>query len=274
MTAVRLFFRSVWIGICALSMLAQTRLLLGLPLAPGWPDGFVLGSAVFAYNFTHSDRRVKWGAWLAGLFGGFCFVLPLLPVPGVEATSAASPDRWQWAVCVPAVLWPAYYGLRWPGNAGLRGVPVAKPLVVALAWAWVTVMLPVPTEQWSGALGILLGRSAFIFALALAYDLVDLDYDRQHGLRTLAARIGIRKTFLLIFGALLLAACCCCANLFLGVYAWNMAFALCASLVFSAWWLWVLIEKTHWTGWPKVLNDALMAGQFLIILGIPRYKNL
>lgn len=248
-------------------MLAQTRLLLGLPLAPGWLDGFVLGSAVFAYNFTHSDRRVKAGAWLAGLFGGFCFVLPLLSMPGFKETT----DSWQAAVCVPAALWLAYYGLRRPGNAGLRSVPAAKPIVVALAWAWVTVMLPVPSEGWGlafdkeGAGGILLGRSAFIFALALAYDLVDLNYDRQHGLRTLAARIGIRKTFLLIFSALLLAALCSCLNFFLGVYGLNMAFALCASLVFSAWWLWVLIEKTHWTSWQKVLIDALMVGQFLMI---------
>lgn len=270
MAALRHFFRYGWIGICALSMLAQTRLMLDMSLRPGWLDGFVLGSVLFAYNFTHRDRPRKAVAWLAALVGGCCFAMPLLAsLPSAPAGSilVLLMHSWQGAAVVPAVLWLCYYGLKRPGNAGLRGVPAAKPFVVALVWGWVTVMLPVPTEQWDTVAGILLGRSAFIFALALAFDLVDLDYDRQHGLRTLAARIGIRKTFLLIFSALLLAVCCCCVNLFLGVYAWNMAFALCASLVFSAWWLWILIERTHWAGWQKVLIDALMVGQFLLVWG-------
>jgi hypothetical protein len=265
MTALRIIFRHLWIGICALSMLAQTRLLLGLPLAPGWLDGFVPGGAVFAYGFTHPDRRVKTAAWLAGVFGGICFVLPLLSTPNDNETTATLLSSWQIATCVPAVLWLLYYGLRWPGNAGLRSVPAAKPFVVALAWAWVTVMLPVPHERWGEAAGILAGRSAFIFALALAYDLVDLDYDRQHGLKTLAARIGVRKTFLLIFSALLLAALCCCLNFLLHIYAGNMVLALCASLAFSAWWLWIVIEKTHWRGWQKVLIDALMVLQLAAV---------
>ena len=257
MAAWRLFLHAVWIGICALSMLAQTRLLLGLSLVPAWLDGFVLGSAVFAYSFTHSDRRVKAAAWLAGLFGGACFLMSL-----PASTGATS---WQWAVAVPAALWLLYYGLRWPGNSGLRGVPVAKPLVVALAWGWVTALLPALPEEWGRVGGILLGRSAFIFALALAYDVADLDYDRRHGLATLAGRIGMRKTFLLIFSALLLAALCCCANTFLHIYDRQMALALCASLALSARWLWFLFQKADWLGWQKMLIDALMAGQFLMV---------
>lgn len=260
MAAWRLFLHAVWIGICALSMLAQTRLLLGLSLAPAWLDGFVLGSAVFAYSFTHSDRRVKAAAWLAGLLGGICFFMSLFPL-----AASASVLSWQWAAVAPAAMWLLYYGLRWPGNSGLRGVPVAKPLVVALAWGWVTVMLPAQPEQWGRVGGILLGRSAFIFALALAYDVADLDYDRRHGLATLAGRIGMRKTFLLIYSALLLAVICCCANTFLHVYDRQMAFALCASLALSAGWLWFLFQKADWHGWQKLLIDALMVGQFLMV---------
>lgn len=260
MAALRLFFRYGWIGVCALSMLAQTRLLLGLSLVPGYLDGFVLGGAVFAYGFTHTNRRVKAGAWLAGLFGGLCFLFPLVARP--------SPGSWHWAVCVPAALWLLYYGLRWPGNAGLRGVPLAKPIVVALAWAWVTVMLPVPPEAWGKVGAILLGRASFIFALALAYDLADMEYDRRQGLTTLAARLGVHQTFRLIFCALLLAALCCFANLYSNIYSKNMALALFNSLVFSAWWLRVLFRRTDWQNWQKVLIDAAMLLQFLVVLGM------
>lgn len=267
MTAPRLFFRSVWIGICALFMLAQTRLLTGLPLAPDWLDGFVLGSAVFAYNFTHSDRRVKWGAWLAGLMGAGCFFASLFqPVAAIT---------WQPAVFVPAMLWLFYYGMRWPGNAGLRGVPAVKPFVVALAWAWVTVMLPLLSAEWGiafgkrtaaiGAAGILLGRLAFIFALALAYDVADLAYDRLHGLTTLAGKLGVSGAFRWMVAALLTAGLCTCLNAFLNVYDWKTAMAMLTSLLLTAGWLWMIFKKTAVHDWQKVMIDALMPFQFFII---------
>ena len=260
MTAARLFFRTVWIGICALSMLAQTRLLLGISLVPGWLDGFVLGSAVFAYGFTHPDRRIKTGAWLAGCLGAVCFTAAFFSYGEGPALRP-----WQWAAGVPAVLWLLYYGLRWPGNAGLRGVPVAKPFAVALAWGWVTVMLPVAPAQWPGMAGILLGRSAFIFALALAYDLADLDYDRRHGLATLAGKRGVHRTFRLILSALSLAILCCGANALLHVYDAGQGLALCASLVVSVVWLRFLIHNKALKDWQKVLVDALMPAQFIMI---------
>jgi 4-hydroxybenzoate polyprenyltransferase len=278
MSALSLIFRLVWIGICALSMLAQTRLLLGLSLAPSWLDGFVFGGAVFAYNFTHRDRLRKGAAWLVGVFGGACFLLPLLassllPLLPLLASSllplsASSPTiPWQAAALVPAVLWLFYYGLQRPGNAGLRGVPMAKPVVVALAWAWVTVMLPVPMKQWGSVVGVFLGRSLFIFALALAYDLADLEYDRRHKLATLAGKLGFEKTFLLINGALTVATVSSLANYFLKIYGLNLAIGLLASLVFSAWQLRFLLKKTGWQSWQKVLIDGLMPLQFLLIWG-------
>lgn len=257
MTALRLFFRMSWIGICALSMLAQTRLLLGFSLVPGWLDGFVLGGAVFAYNFTHRDRLHQTAAWLAGIGGGVCFFIPLLKVPSITT--------WQTGVLFPAILWLLYYGLQRPGNAGLRGVPAAKPFVVALAWAWVTVLLPVLPDEWSRVAVVFFGRAAFIFALALAYDLADLAYDRRHGLTTLAAQLGVRTTFVLISGALTVAALCCLANVALDIYDWRLAVPLLLSLALSAWWLWFLFQKTAWSGWHKVLIDALMVGQFLMV---------
>jgi len=253
MSRLRAIFRLCWIGACALTMLAQTRLLLGLSVAPGWLDGFVLGGAMFAYNFTHPDRRLRVGAWLSGLLGGVCLLFSVLI------------GHWQVMVLIPIVLWLLYYGLRRPGTAGLRGVPVAKPVAVALAWAWVTVLLPLPPERWDDAVVIFIGRSAFIFALALAYDLVDLAYDRRVGLLTLAGKLGFQKTFLLINSALVLATACCCANFFLKIYGLEMAMALFASLMFSAWWLRLLFQKTIWQGWEKALIDGLMVLQFILV---------
>ncbi len=251
--------RSVWIGVCILSMLAQTRLLLGLSLAPGWLDGFVLGGVVFAYNFTHRDRLRKTAAWLGAMLGCLCFWWPVL--------SDFSAAGWQISVSAPLLMWLLYYGLQRPGNGGLRGVPAAKPFVVAMVWAWVTVLLPVPPERWSEAAFIFLGRAAFIFALALAYDVADEAYDRRQGLATLAGQLGVSKTFVLINSALIMAALCALANYLFNVYALYLSIGMIASLAVSAWWLRFLLTKTEWRDWQKVLIDALMVGQFLIVWG-------
>lgn len=244
-------------------MLSQTRFVLGLPLAPGLLDGYVLGSTVFAYGFTHSDRRLKTASWLAGLFGGACYAVSAWAL--LSAPAQHIPEYWPLAALLPLLLWLLYYGLQRPGTAGLRGVPAAKPVVVGLTWAIVTVLLPLPEEHWSEASIMFSGRTLFIFALALAYDLSDLAYDRRHGLATLAGKIGAKGTFRLMDTALALAFLCYCTNFFLHVFPLYATAALIASLVFSAWWLRFLLRKSFSTGRQKLLIDALMPLQLLLI---------
>ena len=255
-TTLKWIFRLCWIGICALAMLQQTRLLLGMPLQPDWLDGYVLGSTIFAYGFTHPNRRIKGAAWLAGLFGGVCFLWP-----AVEARHLVS---WQMLSVVPLLLWLLYYGMQRPGRAGLRGMPVAKPVVVGLTWATVTVWLPLPPESWADGSFVFIGRALFIGALALAYDLSDLAYDRRRSFTTLAARIGPEKTFRLIDLVLLAAALCYVVNTFLRIFSPAYTLALIASLALSTWWLRYLMRATMRKDWQKILIDALMPIQFLM----------
>lgn len=265
MTLFKSIFRLLWIGICALAMLSQTRFVLGLPLAPDLLDGYVLGSTVFAYGFTHSDRRLKTVSWLAGLFGGACYALSAWPLLSGSPPAQRTPEYWPMTALLPLLLWLLYYGLQRPGTAGLRGVPAAKPVVVGLTWAIVTVLLPLPAERWSEASIMFSGRAIFIFALALAYDLSDLVYDRRHGLSTLAGRVGASGTFRFMDAALALAFLCYCANFFLHVFPLYATAALIASLVFSAWWLRFLLRKSISTARQKLLIDALMPLQLLLI---------
>lgn len=260
MTYIKWIFRLCWIGLCALAMLAQTRLVLQLSLSPGWLDGYVFGSTIFAYGFTHPDRQRAAAAWLAGAGGGLCFVMPFF--------LSGSLVSWEWAALIPLLLWLCYYGLQRPGKAGLRGVPAAKPIVVSLTWAVVTVLLPLPPERWGEAILVFTGRAVFIFALALAYDLSDIAYDKRHGLATLAGRWGPRKTFRVTDTAFIVSALCYGANWWLRIFTPDVAIVLIGSLAFSAWWLRYLLWKTRGGDWQKVLIDALMILQFLFVSGV------
>ncbi len=255
MRLIRPLFQLFWVACCAVTLMAQTRLLLGLPIALGWLDGFVFGGTVFGYYFTHPNRRYRIVAWVAGVLGGICFLKQLL----------VSPLGSQLILLAPVLFWLAYYGFQRPGVAGLRGHPFAKPVTIALTWAWVTVLLPTAPTQWPGLLPLLLGRAAFIFALALAYDLNDSDYDLRQGLTTLTRQLGFDRSFALIYKSLALSGLCVCFNLYFHVYGFSKAAGLFVSLGFSAWWLRYLLGKKTWQIWQKPLIDGLMVLQFLLV---------
>ena len=257
MNLLRPFFHLFWVACCALTLMAQTRWLLGISLYPDWSDGFVFGGTVFGYYCTHPNRRYRVIAWGVGIFGGLCFLMPLIDSRAMTAKHLIG--------LAPVLFWLAYYGFERPGNAGLRKFPVAKPLTIALTWAWVTVLLPTPVAQWSEVLFLLLGRTAFIFALALAYDLSDADYDRRHGLETLTEKLGFEKSFTAIYLSLGLAALCVCVNVYLNLYPLPEATGLLFSLLFSAWWLRFLLNKAALKQWQKACIDGLMVLQFLLV---------
>jgi hypothetical protein len=254
-------FRLFWVACCALTLMAQTRLLLNLSLTPGWLDGFVFGGTVFGYYWTHPNRMYRNIAMTAGFFGGICFLIPLIYAPDLIGT--------QMIVLMPVLFWLAYYGFQRPGNTGLRGLLLAKPLTIAITWAWVTVLFPTSYVQWSSLGFLLLGRTAFIFALALAYDLCDTEYDLHHRLNTLTRALGFERSFTLIYLSLALSGVCIYANLHFHIYDAPKALALFTSLGFSSWWLRYLLLKEVWKIWQKPLIDGLMVLQFMLVwLGV------
>lgn len=247
-------FRLLFIGACALALMAQTRMVFGMSDQPGFLDGFVLGGSVFGYYNTHPDLRLRGIAWALGFFGGVCLFFWIVSGGALML------------VLVPVLCWLAYYGFRRPGNAGLRTWLLAKPLTVALAWAWVTVVLPAADEVLKQILPVFLERSAFVFALALAYDVSDMPYDRLYGLKTLARALDTKRTFWLIQLGFGLSGMCIGVSFVSGFYGLSLALSLLISLIFSAWWVQYLLHKNAWLPWHKVLIDALMPLQCALVL--------
>jgi len=240
-------FSLLWIGGCALALVYQTRLMLGMPLAADWLDAFVLGSTVFGYYCTHPLRPYRLLAWVLAGLAGISFLF--LPV------------NIQLLALGPAILWTAYYGLQRPGRSGLRSRPILKPTVIALVWAWVTIWLP--AQQWLWPM--FAARTAFIFALALAYDLTDMDYDQRYQLVTLVNRVGRRQAFRIIHLVLLVAALCIGLGFLHQDFSLAVAGAIWATYLISALVLRPILDSGASISWQKMTIDALMALQAVLV---------
>lgn len=251
-------FHVCWVPCCAVALLVQTRTMHHEPPLSGWVDGFVFGGTLFGYHFNHTYGYYRAAAILAGLFAGICFLMAW--------KSAPHPTGWFFAGTMPFLFWLGYYGFTRNGKLGFRNLPRAKPLVVALTWAWVTVLLPLPAEPNASWFFLWLGRALFILALALGYDLVDTAYDQRHGLVTWTGRLGEKGALSLINRSLFLSGLCAVVHVGDGIPGISELFAQLISLVIGAWWLPFLLRKKTWEPWHKVLIDALMVLQVALVV--------
>jgi 4-hydroxybenzoate polyprenyltransferase len=229
----------VWIAICATAMLEQSRLLLHLPVAHSWLEVFVFCGTILGYHFAHPDKLFRGLAWLMVLPSALGFWFTSLP--------------W-WVMFTPVLGWLAYYGVEKTGKVGLRSQIWAKPITVALTWSWVTVVLPLYGQTETDLYGMFLERAFFIFALALAYDLSDAEYDRSKGFGTLAMSIGHTGTFRWI--GIGMAASGLMA--LIQPYSVPHTVAIVLSLLLGFCWLRTVLSRPSWHVWHKPMIDGVM----------------
>lgn len=231
-------------------MLLATAVLLSHKLPDATPSGFVFCATAFAYGYVAKGaaKRIAWATALCSVFFFF----------GLEHAQQA-------AAALAALVWVAYHGL--PDKVpGLRGHAVAKPVSIALVWAIATVLLPLPAGEWLPGGFLFIGRTAFVFALALAYDLCDLQHDRRHGLATLVQQLGPRRSFRVIDTVLILAAGCAFANYTIGFFGVGTLVAIWASLFITAWAVRVVPVRAGWGVWRKTAVDGLMILQAMLVV--------
>lgn len=95
---------------------------------------------------------------------------------------------------VLAILYvvPLYRGRR------LKDYPFIKIIAIVLAWTIVTYGIPVNhiPQWWAdwGYIYLLLDRIFFFFALAIPFDIRDIDYDKERSLRTIPNTIGVENS--------------------------------------------------------------------------------
>ena len=118
------------------------------------------------------------------------------------------PTRAQLSLLFPSLLGLSYSLPILPGQTRLRDVPRLKILVLASVWAWVVVYLPwlyleIPIHGYSAL--VYAEKWLLFFAIAIAFDIRDVVFDKNRGTLTLPGKFGVNFAKILAQFALLIA---------------------------------------------------------------------
>lgn len=187
-----LVFSNVFIALCAVLMGWQTAYLFGLNL----PDAllpFVFFASICSYSFhwylsfeiTGISPRMEWlrryraahmSLFFAGLAGAIYYGLPLLP-------------WWPWLLLSVFITF-LYSAPKIPLKIfrQLRRIAYGKTIFLAMAWTYVTTVLPLILSDagWTNGFTLLMiSRFFLIYAICILFDYRDREYDRSIGIRSL-----------------------------------------------------------------------------------------
>ncbi len=108
----------------------------------------------------------------------------------------------QLAIILPALISLGYVLPFLKGKKRLRDINTIKIFLVALVWAWVTVLLPLIESNiidWQIIISVFLERACFIFAITLPFDIRDWKVDKHTGVKTIPVILGIKQSKKLAF---------------------------------------------------------------------------
>ncbi len=186
-------FSSLYIAICATLMLYQVDLLFVPGILPPAFYSFVFFSTVCSYNFhwyltTHSatgSERLQWASKHKSLH------LQLSLLGGI-ASAISFVFIWQfwfW-IGIGAFITFLYTAPKIPGKffAGLRQIALGKTLFLALAWTYITTVLPLKVSgaEWLAKFAwFTAGRFFLIYCICILFDYRDREDDKADGIRSM-----------------------------------------------------------------------------------------
>ena len=161
-------------------------------------------------------------------------------------------------ISVPSLLYilPIIAGKR------LRDISILKIFILAIIWALVTVLLPFDYfgNEYDCRLGLLLAeRAIFVFAIAIAFDIRDMEFDKTLDVKTIPIAVGKFSSFLLA-GILLISWAILVHFIYMPLTAilLNVIASLCIGLIYGA-------QKDRPVWYYQILLDGTLLLQALIV---------
>jgi len=210
---------------------------------------------VFAYNYNKTEKYLVYISYLLlgiAISVSFYFNLYL-----------------NLHVILLAVLTSFYFLL--PAKYSIRNLTYFKPVFIALIWSLMTVKLPIERSQGElmlvGEIEMILmtlERFFFIFALAIAYDIVDLKHDIVTGLETIPGKHGMAFSMVLVILSLGLGASAAVVSFTFTFYSSAALTALLISFSSSGFILMFIVNRIRFQ-YQKIFIDSLMIFQFILV---------
>lgn len=211
-----LLYGNFWIAGCALALCLQMKLVLLDSISLDVLCVFAFLSTLFLYavhrivgiSKLHEYFQVERYGVIA-TFKNHIRVYALVGLIGTGISFFFLSRSVQLALIIPAVISLAYVIPFLGSNRRLRDMDHIKIFLVAIVWAWVTVLLPgleygLVIDQ--NFVFLFLERMLFIFAITLPFDIRDLKVDEHSKVKTIPAQLGVINTKILGIFCLILAA--------------------------------------------------------------------
>ena len=215
-----IIYGNVFIAFCAAMSTYSTGLILSVPTHSSFIiyhsslPIFVGAATFFLYNlhkpvtyflkkqFIENQRFTRTKA-----FQGPLSILSILAVIYCIYYFFQLKTASQWVLILMAFLSLGYVLPILGNGRRLRDIPYLKIFLIAIVWSVITVGLPflelnnnIPTAHF---LCLCMGRSCFIFALCIPFDIRDMDWDSRTNVKTIPLSIGVEKAKMLAILALI-----------------------------------------------------------------------
>ena len=268
-----LLYGHFWIAAAALAMTIQTHLLLEGSWHWSNLDAFITSGTLTIYALHRMVAiRIGGGSPQVGRFKIMQDFRWHIIAYAVLAAILAAYFYWQLPTFLKlSLLLPNLIALGYVlpllNGRRLRDLPYLKIFLIALSWAWITVIAPAQSVGLAFDRSILLmalERACFIFAITIPFDIRDMAQDQQAAVSTLPGQWGVLRAKRIALAALALMVILVSFNYWLDRYSFGACFGLLISAASSAFLIWKTTPEKHdyyFTG----LLDGTMIIQFGLV---------
>ncbi len=268
-----LLYGHFWIATAALAMTIQTHLLLEGSWHWSDLDAFIASGTLTIYALHRMVAlRISGGSPQEGRFKIMqAFRGHIIAYAALAAILAAYfywrlPAFLKLSLLVPNLIALGYV-LPLLNGRRLRDLPYLKIFLIALSWAWITVIAPAQSAGLVIDRAIMLmalERACFIFAITIPFDIRDMTQDQLAKVSTLPSEWGILRAKKIALASLILMVILVLFNYWQGQYPSGACLGLLLSAASSAVLIWKATPEKHdyyFTG----LLDGTMIIQFGLV---------
>jgi 4-hydroxybenzoate polyprenyltransferase len=276
-----IFYSNLWIACCALAMVLQTNILFTGVLQITPLAYLVFFSTLFIYALHRIVGISKVHEFIEDFeryqviteFRNHIVVYAVLAAIGGAISFYFISLSAKVALVIPGIISLAYVLPFLKGKKRLRDFDHIKIYLIAVVWAFVSVLLPAIEMERLGSLNIwlvALEKGIFIFAITLPFDVRDLKVDAHANVRTIPAIIGKKKSKLLSLILLFFCFLLVIINYQLTFYESGILVALSLSYLLTGVLLWFSDRVQHDYFFTGLIDGTMLLqwGMVLVISNI------